>query len=66
VFVYDRAASRVRRLYIRVGALYGNRVEVVEGLSPGTEVVTDGAVFIQNGDRVRLAPAPDRSEPNAS
>jgi RND family efflux transporter MFP subunit len=55
VFVFDRASHLVRRVTIRIGRLSGGAVEVLDGLAPGTEVVVDGAAFLENGEAVRIA-----------
>ncbi len=55
VFVYDRADKLVRRVTIRIGRMSGGEVEVLDGLAPGTEVVIDGAAFLENGESVRIA-----------
>jgi RND family efflux transporter MFP subunit len=57
VFVLEADRQRVHRVTIRIGRINGAEVEVLSGLAPGTEVVIDGAAFLQNSDVVRvLAP----------
>lgn len=51
----DRVA--LRRLELGTADLAG-RVEVREGLAAGERVVVSGAGFLNDGDRVRVAPAP--------
>lgn len=51
------ADNRVRRRMIRTGALQGDAVEVVEGLTPGTVIVTAGAGFLKDGDLVNVVRA---------
>ncbi len=55
VFVLDAGRRAVRRTTIRIGRIAGGQVEVLDGLTPGTEVVIDGAAFLENGDSVRIA-----------
>jgi multidrug efflux system membrane fusion protein len=55
VFVLDPARRIVRRVTIRIGRMSGGEVEVLDGLAPGTEVVIDGAAFLENGESVRIA-----------
>ncbi len=56
VFTIDdnNLAHRVR---INAGASNDGRVEVLSGLAAGTPVVTTGAGFLGDGDRVRVVPA---------
>ena len=55
VFVFDPARRVVRRVTIRIGRMSGSEVEVLDGLAPGTQVVIDGAAFLENGEAVRIA-----------
>ncbi|MBS0396234.1 MAG: efflux RND transporter periplasmic adaptor subunit, partial [Proteobacteria bacterium] len=55
VFVLDRARGAVRRTTVRIGRLSGTEVEVLEGLTPGEEVVVDGGAFLDNGEAVQVA-----------
>jgi RND family efflux transporter MFP subunit len=49
--------SRVAQTKIAVGRRVGDRIEVVDGLAPGAEVVEAGAGFLADGDNVRVVPA---------
>ncbi len=42
---------------IQVGRDLGDRVEVVEGVSPNDRVVVHGAEGLTNGQRVKTAPS---------
>ena len=53
VFVVD-ADDRVARRVVRIGALNGTEVIVRDGLSPGERIVTEGAGWLRDGDRVRV------------
>jgi len=55
VFVMDPASHTVRRVTIQIGRMSGTRIEVLDGLPAGAQVVTDGAAFLENGDTVRVA-----------
>jgi len=55
VFIVDAATKIVRRVTIQIGRMSGTHIEVLEGLPPGAQVVTDGAAFLENGDVVRVA-----------
>jgi RND family efflux transporter MFP subunit len=54
VFVLDAERRRVHRVTIRIGRINGAEVEVLGGVAPGTEVVIDGAAFLQNSEVVRV------------
>ena len=46
--------DRVQRRDARIGRLVGDRVEVLDGLKPGDQVVVEGASFVSAGDRVTV------------
>jgi RND family efflux transporter MFP subunit len=54
ILVLDRGRGTVRRVNIQIGRMSGGAVEVPGGLDAGTEVVIDGAAFLENGDPVRV------------
>lgn len=54
VFVFDAAGQTVRRVSVQIGRMNGGRIEVLSGLPAGAVVVTDGAAFLENGERVRV------------
>jgi RND family efflux transporter MFP subunit len=51
----DPGTKTARRITIQIGRMSGTRIEVLDGLAPGAQVVTDGAAFLENGDIVRVA-----------
>jgi RND family efflux transporter MFP subunit len=53
VFVVAKGGV-ARKVSVRTGRLLGERVEVVAGLAPGEEVVTEGAAWLEDNDRVRV------------
>ena len=55
VFVLDEAAHEVHRVSIEIGRMNSGRIEVLSGLDAGAQVVTDGAAFLENGEKVRVA-----------
>lgn len=55
VFVLDPATRAVRRVNIQIGRMSAGSIEVLDGLSLGTLVVTDGAAFLENGETVLVA-----------
>jgi multidrug efflux pump subunit AcrA (membrane-fusion protein) len=54
VFVLDEEAQEVHRVSIQIGRMSAGRIEVLNGLSAGAQVVTDGAAFLENGEKVRV------------
>lgn len=57
VFVLPEGAERVALRPIHTGERVSGVVEVTDGLSPGDRVVTAGAGFLSDGERVRVAAA---------
>jgi RND family efflux transporter MFP subunit len=55
VFVLDPRSHVVHRENIQIGRMSGGRIEVLQGLAPGAQVVVDGAAFLENGETVRVA-----------
>jgi len=53
VFVVQSDHKVVRQL-IKTGVLQGNSIEVIEGLKPGANIVTNGAGFLKDGDEVNV------------
>ncbi|RJF88802.1 efflux RND transporter periplasmic adaptor subunit [Oleomonas cavernae] len=54
VFVIDPATSTVTRRRVVFGSLSGGMVQVREGLSVGEQVVSVGAGYLREGDKVRV------------
>lgn len=52
VYVVDDAGI-ARMRFIKTGKSFGDRVEILSGLSEGEQVVTDGAQSIEDGSRVQ-------------
>jgi RND family efflux transporter MFP subunit len=50
--------QRVSQVKVHTGRRIGDRVEVLAGLQPDTEVVVAGAGFLNDGDLVRNVPTP--------
>lgn len=57
VFVLDPAKRTVKRVAVRTGRLAGDRVEILDGLRLGEQVVSEGAAFLNDGESVRVADA---------
>lgn len=54
VYVLDAGEGMARRREITVGPIVGDRVTVLAGLTPGEQVVTDGAAWLSDGHPVRV------------
>lgn len=58
VFVLEGAPSgqqaSVRQVKVKVGRRQGDRIEVLEGLKQGAQVVAAGVAFLADGDTVRV------------
>jgi Cu(I)/Ag(I) efflux system membrane fusion protein len=64
----DRGGGRLEPRRVRVGGLFGEQREILEGLSAGDVVVTRGAFLIDSESRlaasIEQAPAPARAAGN--
>ena len=56
VYVLDADRRHVHRVTIKIGHASNGAVAVLYGLAAGTEVVVDGAAFLQSGELVRIEP----------
>lgn len=56
VFVADKGVARKRA--VKVAFIAGTEVAIAAGLAPGEPVITDGALYLQDGDRIRVVTAP--------
>ena len=57
VFVVEgqqAAQASVRQVKVKVGRRQGERIEVIEGLKDGVQVVAAGVAFLADGDTVRV------------
>jgi RND family efflux transporter MFP subunit len=54
VFVLENGIARARTVH--VAFLDGNRIALGDGLAAGETVVTDGAAFLEDGEKVAVAP----------
>jgi RND family efflux transporter MFP subunit len=54
----DRAPAKVTRVEVEVGRHDGGDLEILAGIGPNERVVVQGAGFLNDGDRVRVADAP--------
>jgi RND family efflux transporter MFP subunit len=56
VFTVD-GEGIAHRKRVSAGASQGDRIEILQGLSTGDSVVSEGAGFLGEGDRVKIVPA---------
>jgi multidrug efflux pump subunit AcrA (membrane-fusion protein) len=56
VFVTEGSVARKRA--VTVAFIDGERVALTSGLKPGEPVITEGALYLQDGDRIRVIAAP--------
>jgi membrane fusion protein, multidrug efflux system len=54
VFVLDEAQQVVHRVSVQLGHMNSGQIEVLSGVRAGDEVVTAGAAFLENGEKVRV------------
>ena len=64
-FVYLRQGDIVRRRPVRLGVFFEETVAVLEGLSPGQEVVTEGAPYLTDKSKIKLIPSDAFNLPEA-
>ncbi len=55
VYVIDESGGKqlARLRMVRVGEVYGNQIAVTEGIRPGEQVISSGAMLLTDGDAVR-------------
>ncbi|HWK72758.1 MAG TPA: efflux RND transporter periplasmic adaptor subunit [Povalibacter sp.] len=61
VFVLDD--DRVRRRDVEVAFIENDAVALADGIKPGEQIVTDGALYLEDGEQVAIQPA---AEANAA
>jgi membrane fusion protein (multidrug efflux system) len=54
IFVYLNKNGVAKRQNVKLGNTYGGRSEVLNGISAGDQVVTEGASDIEDGDKLRV------------
>jgi len=54
IFVYINKNGVAKRQNVKLGNTYGGRSEVLNGISAGDQVVTEGASDIEDGDKLRV------------
>lgn len=61
----QQPALVARQVFVKVGRRNGNRIEVIDGLDAGAEVVTAGQNKLSNGSPVKVDNSVDPSKPDA-
>lgn len=62
VFVAKKGVAEKR--YVTLGSRHELDVEVVEGLAPGDELITEGQIHLEDGAKIRIISDPDLSVSN--
>jgi membrane fusion protein, multidrug efflux system len=53
-FVFVNKNGTAKRVAVKVGNTYGGKSEILSGLSPGDELVAEGASDVEDGDKIRV------------
>lgn len=62
-YVFDAATSSVREVLLKLRFVDGEEAALVEPLPPGTQLVTEGAAYLQDGERVRVVGSNSEAQP---
>lgn len=54
VWIVDRSANTISRRDVSVGVTLNDRVQILEGLSGGEQIVSAGARFLADGQQIRV------------
>jgi multidrug efflux pump subunit AcrA (membrane-fusion protein) len=58
VYLLDPDGQTARRTPVRIGRLFNDTVGIVQGLEQGDQVITTGAPYLEDGDRVDVVHEP--------
>ena len=64
VFVLDN--DRVRRRDVEVAFIENDAVALTDGIKSGEQIVTDGALYLEDGEQVAIQPAAEASAASAA
>ncbi len=64
-WVVDEQSMTVQPRAVKVGALSGREIQVLDGLQPGERIVVAGTPFLAEGMKVTLLPNLEQAEPRA-
>jgi hypothetical protein len=59
--VFVLANDRAKRRPVRVAFIAAEQVALAEGLAPGETIVTDGALYLQDDERVAIVQDPAKA-----
>jgi RND family efflux transporter MFP subunit len=62
-WVVDEGSMTVRPRSVKVGAMSGRDIQVLDGLKPGERIVVAGTPFLADGMKVTLLPNLEQAEP---
>jgi len=65
VWAVDKESMAVKPQPVKVGRMLGDSIEVLDGLEPGSRIVTAGTPFLVEGMKVTLMPTPEQAEPRS-
>lgn len=54
VFIYDESTSTVHKTPVKIQNIYGNKVEIKEGIQSGQIIATAGVQFLADNEKVTL------------
>ncbi|MDB5005901.1 MAG: czcB 2 [Mucilaginibacter sp.] len=54
IFVFVNQNSLAKKKYVKVGATYGGKTEILSGLAAGDQLVTQGAGDVEDGDKIKV------------
>jgi len=63
-YVFVASGGAAQKRYVTLGDSHGPDVEVVEGLSPGDELIVEGQMHLEDGAKIRMISDPDVSVSN--
>src|SRR5690606_37058113 len=63
-YVYRIEDGIAKRVVVKLGLRRGGKVEILEGLQAGDQVLTTGLQKVLDGDRVRVIAAPEARSPS--
>jgi len=56
IVVPDGEAKIIKRQPVELGPVYGNKIAILNGLTPKDKVVVNGATFVTDGEKVAVIP----------
>jgi multidrug efflux pump subunit AcrA (membrane-fusion protein) len=53
-YVYVNAGGHAKKVIVKEGTTYNGMTEVLSGLKPGDQLITEGASDVEDGDRINV------------